>query len=166
MLRCSWARGREHPSPGARPGASIIAGALTQRPTHLHMQLPGSHHPGMGNWARHAGGNRVQVSRPPGLTRTQPAGSRLTGSQDHAGLTPPRVPGSLLPQPRALGNDCCWTHLPPHSWWWWFSPSVVSDSHDPGDYNLPGSSVHGILQAGTLEVSAIHYSRRPSRPKD
>ena len=30
-------------------------------------------------------------------------------------------------------------------WWWWFSRSVRSDSCDPTDYSLPGSSVHGIL---------------------
>ena len=30
-------------------------------------------------------------------------------------------------------------------WWWWFSHSVRSDSCDPTDYSLPGSSVQGIL---------------------
>ena len=30
--------------------------------------------------------------------------------------------------------------------WWWFSHSVVSDSCDPIDCSLPGSSVHGIVQ--------------------
>ena len=29
----------------------------------------------------------------------------------------------------------------------WFSRSVVSDSCDPMDCSLPGSSVHGIFQA-------------------
>ena len=41
--------------------------------------------------------------QPLGLTRTHPTGSRLTGSQDHEGLTPPGVPGSLLPQPGPQG---------------------------------------------------------------
>ena len=36
---------------------------------------------------------------------------------------------------------------------------------DPMDYSLPGSSVHGILQARILEWVAIHFSRGPSRPR-
>ena len=32
-----------------------------------------------------------------------------------------------------------------------FSPSVVSDSCDPMNCSLPGSSVHGTCQARTLE---------------
>ena len=35
----------------------------------------------------------------------------------------------------------------------------VSDSCDPMDCSLPGSSVHGILQAGILEWVAISFSR-------
>ena len=30
---------------------------------------------------------------------------------------------------------------------------------DPMDYSLPGTSVHGILQARVLEWVAIHFSR-------
>ena len=41
----------------------------------------------------------------------------------------------------------------------WFSHSVVSVSCDPMDYNLPGSSVHEILQARVLEWVAISFSR-------
>ena len=37
---------------------------------------------------------------------------------------------------------------------------------DPLDCSLPGSSVHGILQARTLEQVAISYSRGSSRPRD
>ena len=37
---------------------------------------------------------------------------------------------------------------------------------DPLDCSLPGSSVHGILQARTLEWAAISYSRESSRPRD
>ena len=33
---------------------------------------------------------------------------------------------------------------------------------DPMDCNLPGSSVHGILQASVLEWVAIFFSRRSS----
>ena len=36
-------------------------------------------------------------------------------------------------------------NLSQHQVWWWFSCSVVSDSCDPMDCSLPGSSVHGIL---------------------
>ena len=37
---------------------------------------------------------------------------------------------------------------------------------DPMDCSLPGSSVHGILQARILEWIAIPYSRGSSQPKD
>ena len=37
---------------------------------------------------------------------------------------------------------------------------------DPMDCSLPGSSVHGILQARVLEWVAISFSRRSSQPRD
>ena len=37
---------------------------------------------------------------------------------------------------------------------------------DPMDCSLPGSSVHGILQARVLEWVAISFSRGSSRPRD
>ena len=37
---------------------------------------------------------------------------------------------------------------------------------DPMDCSLPGSSVHGIFQAGVLERVAIYVSRRSSQPRD
>ena len=37
---------------------------------------------------------------------------------------------------------------------------------DPMDYSLPGSSVHGILQARILEWVAILFSRGSSRPRN
>ena len=37
---------------------------------------------------------------------------------------------------------------------------------DPMDYNLPGSSAHGILQARILEWVAISYSRGSSWPRE
>ena len=43
------------------------------------------------------------------------------------------------------------------------SSSVVSDSLRP--HGLPGSSVHGISQARTLEWVAISFSRGSSRPR-
>ena len=36
----------------------------------------------------------------------------------------------------------------------------------PMDYSLPGSSAHGIFQAGILEPVAIPFSRGSSRPRD
>ena len=37
---------------------------------------------------------------------------------------------------------------------------------NPTDCNLPGSSIHGILQARILEWVAMPYSRGSSRPRD
>ena len=37
---------------------------------------------------------------------------------------------------------------------------------DPVDCSLPGSSIHGILQARTLEWVAISFSRGSSQPRD
>ena len=37
---------------------------------------------------------------------------------------------------------------------------------DPMDYSPPGSSVHGIFQARTLEWVAISFSRGASQPRD
>ena len=37
---------------------------------------------------------------------------------------------------------------------------------DSMDCSSPGSSVHGILQAGILEWVAIHFSRRSSQLRD
>ena len=48
--------------------------------------------------------------------------------------------------------------------WWWFSRQVVSDSCNPVDCSLPGSSAQGILQARILEWVAISFSRGSSQP--
>ena len=37
---------------------------------------------------------------------------------------------------------------------------------DPMDYSLPGSSIHGILQARVLEWVAISFFRGSSQPKE
>ena len=47
-------------------------------------------------------------------------------------------------------------------WWWWFSHWVVSNSCDPMGCSQPGSSVHGISQARTLEWVAISFTGRES----
>ena len=44
--------------------------------------------------------------------------------------------------------------------------SVVSDFCDCMDYSLPASSVHGILQARTLGLVAIAFSRAFTWPMD
>ena len=46
------------------------------------------------------------------------------------------------------------------------SCSVVSNSLSPVDCGLPGSSVHGILQARTLEWVAVLFSRGSSQTRD
>ena len=46
------------------------------------------------------------------------------------------------------------------------SHSVLSDSFDPVDRSPPGSSVHGVSQAGTLEWVAMSFSRKSSWPRD
>ena len=48
----------------------------------------------------------------------------------------------------------------------WVSYQVVSNSYDPMDCSLPGSSIHGILQARILEWVAISFSRESSQPKN
>ena len=52
------------------------------------------------------------------------------------------------------------------TWKWKWSRSVMSDSLRPVDCSPPSSSVHGILQARTLEWVAISFSRGSSRPRD
>ena len=42
----------------------------------------------------------------------------------------------------------------------------MSDYGDPMDCSLPGSSVHGILQARILEWVAVFFSRGSSQPRD
>ena len=46
------------------------------------------------------------------------------------------------------------------------SHSVVSGSCNPMDYNPPGSSVHGILQARILEWVAMPSSGGSAQPRD
>ena len=43
---------------------------------------------------------------------------------------------------------------------------LCPDLCDPVDFSPPGSSVHGILQAGALEWAAILFSRGSSWPRD
>ena len=48
----------------------------------------------------------------------------------------------------------------------WPVPNSCPTLLRPMDYRPPGSSVHGILQAGTLEWVAMPSSRRATRPRD
>ena len=63
-----------------------------------------------------------------------------------------------------------WKNSPSKSWWggtcYMLSHSVVPDSCDPMDSSLPGSSVHGFLQARILEWVAISFSGGSSLPRD
>ena len=62
-----------------------------------------------------------------------------------------------------LPDQLCLCYLGTY-WWWRFSRAVVSDSCDPMDCSLPGSSVHGILQARTLELIKNADFQVPLRP--
>ena len=89
--------------------------------------------------------------------------------------------------PLGVGQGCCWTSHDTQESWQSHLPktpraprrrnaalrglrcsrhSAVSDSRDPVDCSLPGSSVHGILQARTLEWATIPFSRGWSWPRD
>ena len=46
------------------------------------------------------------------------------------------------------------------------SHSAVPTLSGPMDYNLPGSSVHGIFQERMLEGAAIPFSRASSQPRN
>ena len=80
-----------------------------------------------------------------------------------------------------MNQDCkiytrlIWGSLLPQSTWWitWTfqilcvpSCSVVSDSCNPRDYSLPGSSVYGFLQARILKWVAMPSSKGSSQPRD
>ena len=60
----------------------------------------------------------------------------------------------------------CWYHIPSLILGCAFSRSVMSDSCNPIDYSLRGSSVPGILQARILEWVAISFSWGSSWPRD
>ena len=52
-------------------------------------------------------------------------------------------------------------------WWWWFSTKSCPTFAAPWTvYSLPGSSVHGILQARIQEWAPTSFSRGSSPPRD
>ena len=69
-----------------------------------------------------------------------------------------------------LGRTRSWEKklgiLPSVKWSERVSHSVMFDSYSFMDGSLPGSSVHGILQARILGWVAIPFSRRSSGPRD
>ena len=60
---------------------------------------------------------------------------------------------------------CCLHHVY-YVLWLGVHAQVTSDSCDPMDCSLPGSSVSGISQAGVLEWVVISSSRGSSRLRD
>ena len=63
-------------------------------------------------------------------------------------------------------------HIPLYSptsllvWKSWCAAQSCPTLYDPMNCSLPGSSVHGILQAGILKWVAISFSRGSSWPRD
>ena len=51
-------------------------------------------------------------------------------------------------------------------WWWKVKSLSCLTLCDPMDCSLPGSSVHGIFQAGVLQWVAISFSRGSSQLRD
>ena len=52
------------------------------------------------------------------------------------------------------------------NYWWWSLNHSCPALCDPMDYRLPGSSVHGIVQARILERTATSLSRETSQLRD
>ena len=77
-------------------------------------------------------------------------------------LSSPEYPHHSCILPAHVMKKC----VGPGARWRWVSRSVMPNSCDPIDCSPPGSSVHGILQAGILEWVAISFSRVSSRPTD
>ena len=81
----------------------------------------------------------------------------LSGSLDGRGVVGRMDTWMCMPESLWSSPDTITTLLI-GSRWRQFSRSVVSDSFDPMDCSLPGSSVHGILKARILEWVAISFS--------
>ena len=81
-------------------------------------------------------------------------------------LTPNRKTKLHLLSTRYVSNSSISVCLTNIEWTESVSCSVVLDSLQPMDCSLPGSSVHGILQARVLNWVAIPFSRRSSQPRD
>ena len=82
--------------------------------------------------------------------------TRNGGHRKHSYLGATESPAWFHPQPGELDAGSMLGML---------RCSVVSDC-DTMDSSLPGSSVHGILQARVLELVAVCFSRGSPQPKD
>ena len=94
----------------------------------------------------------------------------------------PRIPSLLwLLRNSCFHQDLHWTHVPTKfsmekSEWSEFLPLLCGCVcvcalscvwlYNPMNYSLPGSSIHGILQARILEWLTIPFSRRSSQLRD
>ena len=65
-------------------------------------------------------------------------------------------PACLFQLPNVSSTDLLWSEVSQSC------PTLC----DPMDCSLPGSSIHGLLQARVLEWVAISFSRGSSRPRD
>ena len=96
-------------------------------------------------------------------------------------LSPASHPEQEVRGPHRPESYCQWTQLQPHSLLSYFLFPIIPDFQsqkeitmlchtycitDPMDCRLPGSSVHGILQASRLEWVVIPFSRGSSQPRD
>ena len=70
-------------------------------------------------------------------------------------LATPWTAAHQAPPSMGFSRQECWSGVP-------LCPTLC----DPMDCSLPGSSVHGILQARILKWIAISFSRVPSGPRD
>ena len=79
-------------------------------------------------------------------------------------ISSPQPPYSLSSKYPVLTGNCCYSSFCEIKW------SEVTQSCptlcDPMDCSLPGSSLHGILQARVLEWVDISFSRGSFRPRD
>ena len=123
-------------------------------------------------WTLHKSGLDPLLAGPPGLAASSPHEASLKNRQGWPqGLWTTKkkhLPKSLL-QIVSLGNLRAASVIL-NVLVKWSERSEVAQSCptlcDPVDYSLPGSSVHGILQARILEWVAISFSRGSSRSRD
>ena len=96
-------------------------------------------------------------------------------------LSPASHPEQEVTGPHPPESYCQQTRLQPHILLSYFLFPIIPDFQsqreitilchtycitDPMDCRLPGSSVHGILQASRLEWVVISFSRGSSQPRD
>ena len=148
-------------------------------PSHCYQggpcQQPGDAKP-PGKPASNTASSQVSLSRE--SERHFPPISQMHKLRDstHVGVGKARL--GLAPRPELSSHPHCLVlpsrgrehRLPLSGWGWVESESVLAQSCptlcDPMDGSLPGSSVHGILQARILEWVVMPSSRGSSQPRD